>query len=63
VSPDFRRLGIGREIVKRLMSRYRGFHQHMLVAEAQAVPFYDACGFVRAGQTTSMWVFKGTEHG
>ena len=63
VSPDFHRLGIGREIMKRLMSRYRGFHQHMLVAEAKAVSFYEACGFVRAGKTKSMWVFKGTEHG
>ena len=63
VSPDFQRLGIGREIAKRLMNRYRGFHQHMLVAEAQAVSFYEACGFVRAGKTISMWVFKGNEHG
>ena len=63
VSPDFQRLGIGREIMKRLMRRYRGFHQHMLVAEATAVSFYGACGFVRAGKTISMWVFKGTEHG
>src|SRR5712672_971135 len=40
VSPDFQRHGIGREIMKRLMRRYRGFHQHMLVAEAEAVSFY-----------------------
>jgi GNAT superfamily N-acetyltransferase len=63
VSPNFQRLGVGREIMKRLMSRYRGFHQHMLVAEATAVSFYRACGFVRAGKTIPMWVFKGTEHG
>jgi GNAT superfamily N-acetyltransferase len=63
VSPDFQRHGIGREIMKRLMRRYRGFHQHMLVAEAEAVSFYRACGFVRGGRTTSMWIFKGTEHG
>ena len=63
VSPDFQRRGIGREIMKRLMGRYRGFHQHMLVADAEAAQFYRACGFARAGKTISMWVFKGAEHG
>jgi GNAT superfamily N-acetyltransferase len=63
VSPNLQRLGIGREIMERLMSRYRGFHQHMLVADGKAVSFYRGCGFVRAGRTTPMWIFKDTEHG
>jgi len=63
VLPEYRRRGIGREIMKRLMNRYRGFHQHMLVAESKAAAFYRACGFVRAGKTVPMWVFAGTEHG
>jgi hypothetical protein len=49
--------------MKRLMNRYRGFHQHILIAEAKAVFFYRKCGFKRAGKTTSMWVFEGREHG
>jgi GNAT superfamily N-acetyltransferase len=63
VLPEFQRRGIGRQLMKRLMNRYRGFHQHILVAEAKAVSFYRKCGFKRAGKTTSMWVFKGREHG
>jgi GNAT superfamily N-acetyltransferase len=63
VLPKYQRQGIGREIMKRLMSRYRGFHQHILIADAGAAVFYRACGFVRAGKTISMWVFKGGEHG
>ncbi len=63
VLPEFQRRGIGRQLMKRLMNRYRGFHQHILIAEAKAVPFYRKCGFNRAGKTTSMWVFKGREHG
>jgi len=63
ISPKFQRLGIGREIMKRLMNRYRGFHQHMLVADAKAVRFYRECGFERAGKTIPMWVFKDSEHG
>ena len=63
VLPQYQRQGIGREIMKQLMTRYRGFHQHILVAEAKAVPFYRACGFLRGGKTVPMWVFGGKEHG
>ncbi|HXM83078.1 MAG TPA: GNAT family N-acetyltransferase [Burkholderiales bacterium] len=63
VSPDFQGQGIGRQIVKQLMNQYRGFHQHVLIADAEAVSFYRKCGFRRAGKTTSMWVFRGKEHG
>ncbi len=63
VLPEFQGRGIGRELMKRLMKRYRGFHQHILIAEAKAVSFYRKCGFKRAGKTDSMWVFKGKEHG
>ncbi len=63
VLPEFQRRGIGRQLMKRLMNRYRGFHQHILIAEAKAVSFYRKCGFKRAGKTASMWVFKGREHG
>ncbi len=63
VLPEFQRRGIGRQLMKRLMNRYRGFHQHILIAEEKAVSFYRKCGFKRAGKTTSMWVFKGREHG
>jgi GNAT superfamily N-acetyltransferase len=63
VLPQFQGRGIGRELMKRLMRRYRGFHQHILIAEAKAVSFYRKCGFKRAGKTDSMWVFRGREHG
>jgi len=63
VLPEFQRRGIGRQLMKRLMNRYRGFHQHILIAEAKAVSFYRKCGFKRAGKTASMWVFEGREHG
>ncbi len=62
VAPDYQNQGIGREIMGRLMHRYRGFHQHILVADAKAASFYQRCGFVKAGKTISMWIFKGGEH-
>lgn len=62
VSPGFQRLGIGREIMIRLLQRYRGFHQHMLVADERAIEFYRKCGFARAGNTESMWIYAGDDH-
>lgn len=62
ITPDYQRQGIGREIMGRLMNRYRGFHQQILIADAKAASFYRRCGFVKAGKTISMWVFKGGEH-
>lgn len=62
VHPDFRGQGIGKEIMRRLMEKYRGFHQHMLVADASAIAFYEKCGFSRAGNTEPMWIYAGGEH-
>lgn len=62
VLPSYHGLGIGREIMRRLQQRYKGFHQHMLVAEATAVEFYERMGFVRAGRTVPMWIYAGDDH-
>lgn len=62
VSPSVQGYGAGRAIMDRLMARYAGFHQHMLVADRAAVGFYERCGFERAGETVPMWVYDGAEH-
>jgi GNAT superfamily N-acetyltransferase len=62
VLPTYQGKGIGREIVRRLMARYAGFHQHILVADGGAIEFYKKCGFERAGRTEPMWVYAGGEH-
>lgn len=62
VDPAHHRKGIGREMVKRLQSRYSGFHQQMLTADGDAIQFYENLGFKRAGETQSMWVYDGNEH-
>jgi GNAT superfamily N-acetyltransferase len=62
VHPDFQRHGIGRQIMDRLMARYTGFHQHMLVADGRAISFYEKCGFTRAGKTEPMWIYAGQDH-
>jgi GNAT superfamily N-acetyltransferase len=62
VLPAYHGRGVGRELMHRLKGRYAGFHQHMLVAEATAVEFYERMGFVRAANTVSMWIYAGDDH-
>jgi len=62
VHPDYQGQGIGRKLVEMLKQRYVGFHMHMLVAEHQAIAFYEKCGFARAGKTEPMWIYDGGEH-
>ena len=62
VHPKHQGRGIGSEMMKRLIDKHKGFHQHMLVADGQAIEFYKKCGFTRAGKTESMWVYAGDDH-
>ncbi len=62
VHPRHQRQGIGRQLMKALLSKYAGFHQLMLTADGDAIAFYESMGFCRAGRTVPMWVYAGTEH-
>jgi GNAT superfamily N-acetyltransferase len=62
VLPEYQGRGIGTGIMRRLMARYKGFHQHMLVADGRALDFYRKCGFERAGKTEPMWIYAGHDH-
>ena len=62
VHPTYQGQGVGSEMMKRLMEKYAGFHQHMLVADGRAIDFYRKCGFTRAGKTESMWIYAGNDH-
>lgn len=61
VHPDFQRQGIGRELVMRLKGRYAGFHQHSVLADKDAVGFYESCGFTRS-VCPGMWIYDGEDH-
>ena len=62
VHPQYQGQGIGTRLMELLMSKYQGFHQHILVADSRAVEFYRKRGFVRAGNTEPMWVYAGHDH-
>jgi GNAT superfamily N-acetyltransferase len=62
VLPDYQGRGIGDAIMRILLEKYAGFHQQVLIADGRAVGFYARLGFERAGETRSMWIFRGREH-
>ncbi len=62
VHPDFQRQGVGRKMVAAMQAIYGDYHQQMLTADGDAIAFYKSVGFVRAGNTQSLWVYSGTEH-
>ena len=62
VHPDYQGQGIGQSIMERLKRRYAAMHMHMLVADSEAIQFYEKCGFERAGKTSPMWIYAGNDH-
>ncbi len=62
VHPAQQGKGVGRLMMEALLVRYAGFHQMMLTADGDAVAFYQAMGFERAGKTEPMWIYAGSEH-
>ncbi|HEY9814589.1 MAG TPA: GNAT family N-acetyltransferase [Candidatus Obscuribacterales bacterium] len=62
VHPDYQGQRIGTGIMDILKQRYEGMHMHMLVADSEAIAFYEQCGFTRAGNTESMWIYADDDH-
>ena len=62
VHPDYQGQGVGQMIVNKMQEKYQDFHMQMLTADGKAIDFYKKAGFVRAGYTEPMWIYKGEEH-
>lgn len=62
VHPAYQGQGIGQRIMDKMQEKYGHFHQQVLVADGKAVDFYQKCGFVKAGETQSMWIYQGADH-
>ena len=62
VHPEYQGKGIGKLIINKFQEKYGDFHQQILVADGKAIDFYEKCGFERAGETKSMWIYQGKDH-
>ncbi len=62
VHPNYQGKGIGQMIMDKMQEKYKDFHMQMLTADGKAIDFYNKVGFVKAGKTQPMWIYKGNEH-
>ena len=62
VHPNYQGKGIGQMIMDKMQEKYKNFHMQMLTADGKAIDFYNKVGFVKAGKTQPMWIYKGNEH-
>jgi GNAT superfamily N-acetyltransferase len=62
VLPNYQGQGIGRRLMEILRQRYKEMHMQILVADGEAIAFYEKCGFTRAGKTAPMWIYAGEDH-
>ena len=62
IHPNYHGKGIGKSILRKFQEKYGHFHQQILVADGGAIDFYEKCGFEKAGETKSMWIYKGNDH-
>jgi len=61
VLPSYQNMGIGRELMKRLQAPYINFHQQILLAINDAVPFYERLGFRPSQGVKAMWVYDESD--
>jgi GNAT superfamily N-acetyltransferase len=61
VLPSYQNMGIGREIMKRLQVPYINFHQQILLAINDAVPFYEKLGFRHSQGVKAMWIYDESD--
>ncbi len=62
VLPAYQKKGIGNKIMQRFKEIYKGFHQQILVADSNAIDFYNKCGFEKAESCEPMWIYQGNDH-
>ncbi|MEM6914724.1 MAG: GNAT family N-acetyltransferase [Pseudomonadota bacterium] len=62
VLPQYQGSGVGRQLMALQMEHYKDFHQHTLLAVAEAASFYERVGFKKADGIVAMWVYEGGDH-
>lgn len=45
IDPDFHGMGIGKELMKKAMDRYKSFKTRLVISLSPQVEFYKKCGF------------------
>ena len=56
VNPDYQKQGIGRKLVRMIVSEYESYERIVLLTEKDTVDFYRKCGFLDARSIHSMMI-------
>lgn len=56
VHPDYQHHNIGFELIRHMKEHYAGFQTQILIAYADAVPFYEKCGFTAGAGETPLYI-------
>lgn len=62
VHPEYQGKGIGRDLMHRMLAKYRDFHQQTLLAVSEAADFYEIVGFKKTNAVVPMWIYGGGDH-
>ena len=56
VNPEYQKQGIGRQLVKMIVSEYESYERFVLLTEKDTVDFYRKCGFLDVRSIYSMMI-------
>ncbi len=56
VNPDYQKQGIGKKLVRMIVSEYESYERIVLLTEKDTVDFYKKCGFLEARSIHSMMI-------
>jgi GNAT superfamily N-acetyltransferase len=58
VHPDYQKLGIGRELMNRILAQYADYYRKVLISYDHSVDFYEKCGFEVNRDCKAMYITK-----
>ncbi len=56
VNPDYQKQGVGKRLVRMIVSEYESYERIVLLTEKDTVDFYKECGFLEARSIHSMMI-------
>ena len=56
VDPDYQHLGIGKQLVEKMKTKYQDYLRIVIVAYNEEIGFYESCGFKKADGATPMFI-------
>ena len=56
VNPNYQNLGIGKQLVEKMKSKYKGYLRIVIVAYNDEIGFYESCGFKKSNDASPMFI-------